>query len=340
MAKKKYENEEAIKVLRKGFNDNIELDLPGDIKFELEENSTKCRIKMNLKKIQDKKSGEKNMQKDSNAFEAWAVAMHIALEEPGIIILDSDGEIDNIPYEGNGHWGRFLYRALRFSEQYGQWFKLSERIEVLVKNFKEYLDNNCFINNVPDGEAGIKEDQGLENKMESELANSKELKNKIGCANIYRQLPVGLFKLEEDNKSKKPKDRCKRNKLIFTGGKSAIDMWSWNEGEFKVIELKADNRMIGIITEIFFYSNYMYDFLVRGWDSVRLNEPSDFRGYSNIMEHKKEFKKVCGIMLADKFHPIIENDEVLKVLNDIRDGVNIKYAKLGYNYEVKINDVE
>ena len=93
-----------------------------------------------------------------------------------------------------------------------------------------------------------------------------------------------------------------------------------------MIELKADeNNKMGIISELFFYYNY----LVR--KSFMLSEPSNHRGYSNILEHKDEFKKVCGIMLADEFHSIIEDERVLDVLNDNNMGDTLKYEKATYN---------
>ncbi|MGP1612735.1 MAG: hypothetical protein ACTTG8_06550 [Catonella sp.] len=336
---KKCENKEAIEKLKETFGGNNKLDLPGNIKFEFEENSTQCRMKLEVQKVV-----KENMQNDAQAFEGWAIAMHIALDKQGTIILDVDEKIDDIPYVCNGHWSRFLYRALRFSEQYGEWFRLSEKVETQVKKFKEYLENNRFTNNIPKNEAGNKGKTGSENYMEIALAENNELKDVVGSFigenEVNRQLKVGLFLVEDNFTDKKKYETNDKNK-IFTGRGSAIDLWTWNEDKLYVVELKANkNKKMGIITEIFFYSNYMYDFLVRDWDSFVLNGPSGDRGYNNILEHKDDFKEVCGIMLADKFHPIIENDEVLKVLNDIRDGVNIKYAKLGYNYEVKINDIE
>ena len=318
-------NEMVLKILKKKIENN-HLKLPSDMEFEIEEGTMRCRIVLNVQKMKDE-----NMQGDDKAFEAWAIAMHIVLDESGIIILDADGEINGNPDDEKGHWYRFLYRALRFSEQYGDWFKLSERIEVLVRNFKEYLENNCFINNVPCSEAKTKDKP--ESRMEEIFSQNGKLKNAVGSHigdnEVNRQLPVGLFHVEESINSKKNYNPNDKNR-IFTGRSSAIDLWTWNGDEFFVIELKADeNNKMGIISELFFYSNYMYDFLVR--KSFMLSEPSNHRGYSNILEHKDEFKKVCGIMLADEFHSIIEDERVLDVLNDNNMGDTLKYEKATYN---------
>lgn len=331
-------NEEARKILISSFG-NKNLKLPGNVSFVLEKNQTQCRIKLNPKKVQTE-----NMQTDTNAFEGWAVALHIALDKPGKIILDVDGEFKRIPYETNGHWGRFLYRALRFSQQYGEWFELSGKIKAVVTEFEKYLEKEYFTNNPPEYEAGIKESHGDENIVEAKFAEDGKLQEALACFDVgnnkvYRQLPVGLFKIIEDvdkNKSYKYSDKTK----VFTGRKSAIDLWTWNEDIFEVIELKTNNPMMGIVTEIFFYSNYMYDFLVGRDRRFILNAPKkeevNNRGYLTIWHSVRErsYEKIRGIMLADKYHSILENPTVLEILNC--NGMNIEYVQAKYKYELEL----
>lgn len=281
----KFENKEATRKLKAKFGGNVKL--PSDVQFIIENNERDCRIILNPQKVQTE-----NMQTNANAFEAWAVALYIALNENGIIILDVDGEFTSMEYEQNGHWGRFLYRALRFSEQY-EWFKLSDKVEVSVNKFKQYLGSNKFTNNLAEGEAGVKEKHNNENVVEAMFAENEEIQKKFDFLignKVYRQLPVGLFKCDETCKYSK-------DRMIFTGGKSAIDLWTWNKDEFRVIELKTKNTMMGIITEIFFYVNYMYDFLIREdgnfilHDTLNISEKD--RGYSDIYKHREDFKKIC-----------------------------------------------
>ena len=132
-----------------------------------------------------------------------------------------------------------------------------------------------------------------ENKVEAEFANKGIRKfiledTDIGDNEVYRQLPVGLFRMKAGRT--KGTYNCSKDTMVFTGGESAIDLWTWQDKSFKVIELKTENPMIGIITEIFFYSNYMYDFLIREWKKdvgFKLNEQylknKDDRGYSNCL---------------------------------------------------------
>lgn len=328
----KYKNKAATKKLKTVFGSWAKL--PSNIEFVLENGERNCKIKLNPQKVQNK-----NMQDNENAFEAWAIALYIALNESGKIILDVDGKFEQIEYGKKGHWGRFLYRALRFSEQY-KWFELDGDVKEQVNKFEDYLDKNKFTNNLPKGEAGVKEKYNNESKVEARFANDVEIRKKFdffGDNPVYRQLPVGLFRISDVSEKGK---LCKYSKdtKVFTGGKSAIDLWTWNENKFEVIELKTKNKMAGIITEIFFYTNYMYDFLVRDTDTFILNEcyalskSRNDRGYNKIAEiwQNEGFKEVQGIMLADEYHAIPDNEKVLEVLNNNTLAGHIKYVKAKY----------
>ena len=92
-------NASAREVLVEAFN-NHNLKLPKNVKFCLEENRSQCRITLKSKTVQ-----RENMQTEANTFEAWAIALHIALGEPGKIVLDVDGTLDEKSEKPSGHWG-------------------------------------------------------------------------------------------------------------------------------------------------------------------------------------------------------------------------------------------
>ena len=147
-----------------------------------------------------------NMQDNSACFEAWCLIIKAQTSNPGLKIeLDVDG-ITVASYPSgkpvNGHLGRFLYRILKFSEQYKQWFELSPALEEIKKNFKNYLDTNKFETNAPLNEAETDLDKllnkGLERYVEQLLVDTGSYKTKIlklssASAIVGRQLPVGLF---------------------------------------------------------------------------------------------------------------------------------------------------
>lgn len=257
-----------------------------------------------------------NMQEAVNAFEAWSIAIHLATKKA--IILDTDGPINYDKYENQMHLCRFLYRALRFQEQYS-WFGLSDYLQDEISKFSVYISNGIFINNYPHGNAGTKTKHNDENLVEGIIA-----KDGIpGFTNnpIYRQLPVGLYKNSLADKN-----------MIFIGGKAAIDLWTWKDSEFVVIELKADRnkkkKMAGIVTEIFFYSNYMRDLLCRQVFTLNRGANNCERGYENILNGS--FNAITGVMLANVYHPIITRN-FLNVLNDNR--CEIRYEKMTYDIE-------
>lgn len=305
------------------------------VKLNIDKNEIVCELELKAKRVK-----EDNMQKDCNAFEGWSIILFPALKDEFNnqnikirLCLDNYDEIAS--NEFNGHMARFLYRAERFCKQY-TWFELSDDLDKVLKE-KEEVFRKCkkYTNNVPEGEAGVKdtdiEDIHVdENVIEITLAEELKLSEIIGkeidfgSNHVYRQLPVGLFR-----------NKVKKENRVFTGGKSAIDLWSWNGDTFHVVELKTRNPMIGIVTEIFFYANFMRDLLVD--ETFILNDDGEDRGYEHIRKHYEEFKKISGIMLADKYHPTLEKrtKEILDVMND-NGNAGIQYYKIDYNYELKV----
>lgn len=79
-------------------------------------------------------------------FEAWCLIIKAKTSNPGLEIELDVKNITEADYDGklpeNGHLGRFLYRILKFSEQYKLWFKLSPILDNLKDKFKTYLDSH------------------------------------------------------------------------------------------------------------------------------------------------------------------------------------------------------
>lgn len=281
-----------------------------------------------------------NMQDNSACFEAWCLIIKAQTSNPGLKIeLDVDG-ITVASYPSgkpvNGHLGRFLYRILKFSEQYKQWFELSPALEEIKKNFKNYLDTNKFETNAPLNEAETDLDKllnkGLERYVEQLLVDTGSYKTKIlklssASAIVGRQLPVGLFV------GTKAKEH-----VVFTGGTSAADFWAVDGDTVKVYELKSKNPMVGIITEIFFYSNYVCDVFIEKGNKMNPNKPKKYyRNYDKI-----KGKKVQGIMLSnsDGWHAglkdVASRNQIIDIMNDNSIEKKIQYAWIEYNFKMSI----
>lgn len=294
-----------------------------------------------------KNGAKNNMQKNPACFEGWAIILKTYVIDKNPQKFDKvklccpNITLPSETDEGRFHFKRFLYRVLRFDEQY-DWFTIDEKLaDIITSSFKPLLQKH-LVNNYPLSKA-----KGFNNKDEpsehivecilskkSAQNNSKTLHtyfNKIGIPNdnliIDRQLPVGLFENEVSEKTK-----------VFTGRKSALDLWGFsssNPNDFYVFELKYNNQMIGTITEAFFYANYMHDLLDRnGAFTLSNNVKGNFRNYSTIYSLKdKDINIIHAVMLLDRgsMHPAITT-ELLAVLNQGSQKA-IEYSVAEYEFD-------
>ncbi len=270
---------------------------------------------------------EEHMEIPGNAFEGWAIAARVCSKKNIILSVNDYSYFpkDKDRYVGHSHFSRFLYRIMKFTEQY-RWFEVEELLKDVVCNFKDFLEREDLINTIPIKEVEDTERIEDENSVEANLAMLGELKKilgkepDIGEGIVHRQLPVGLFI------GKKSKDT-----EVFTCGRSAIDLWNKNGEIMNVIELKHKNNMIGIITEIFFYANYMLDLVdENGLFILADNKGSSSRGYDEL---EKGLMRVNGIMLADSYHPCVDARS-LKVLNENSKKEKLKYYLAKYSADI------
>jgi hypothetical protein len=303
---------------------------------------TSPKLVMTLTKEAAGFSNPINMQDTRACFEAWCLIIKAKTEEqkkePKLEIVLDVKDITVADYDGklpkNGHWGRFLYRILKFSEQYKKWFKLSHDLEEIKEKFKNYLDSNKFVTSAPDKEP--KEDianYNLESYVEylfcDSISAQKDILNLPSRTTIDRQLPVSLFE------GTKPST----TNVVFTRGKSAVDFWAVDGDTINVYELKSDNPMVGIITEIFFYSNYVHDVFIsksldhgKGHVTTLKDKEETYRSYDKIGG-----KKVKGIMLSNSnrkgWHSSLDKptrNKVKEIMNENDMSEAIQYEFLGY----------
>lgn len=198
------------------------------------------------------------------------------------------------------------------------------------------MDTNKFETNAPLNEAETDLDKllnkGLERYVEQLLVDTGSYKTKIlklssASAIVGRQLPVGLFV------GTKAKEH-----VVFTGGTSAADFWAVDGDTVKVYELKSKNPMVGIITEIFFYSNYVCDVFIEKGNKMNPNKPKKYyRNYDKI-----KGKKVQGIMLSnsDGWHASLKDvasrNQIIDIMNDNSIEKKIQYAWIEYNFKMSI----
>ena len=215
---------------------------------------------------------------------------------------------------------------------------LSDELEAMRKNFADFLRSGKFVNNEPSKEEEDDEDvlgtEGYVEKRFCDDGSKREEILEVQGKNVVmnRQLPVGLFKNEKSDAT-----------AVFTGKKSAIDFWLLYKNELNIYELKAKNKMVGILTEIFFYSNYMRDVYWHNSLETKqnveiLNPKKTDRSYNKLCDGIKNITKITGWILADEFHPLVKDatDAVINIMNDNGIESELQYDKKQYDLKIDI----
>lgn len=240
-----------------------------------------------------------NMQSNSSCFEGWSLVLKRWIPECTGVVLQWK-QAEPMTKNESGHYQRFLFRVIRFSESIS-WFRIDDSCKKLLRESVLKGDDRLVLNQ-PGSRPELTEPTGTlyelsENQLEIKLVTNKEingkLKNLSGATFLGNQLPVGLFR-----------DSVKKKNLVFTGGKSAVDIWGMNKDKkvAKLFELKkAGSIPIGIITELLFYS-----FVVNLVQSGRVEFPSSL-GIQGT-------QKVDSFLIGPELHPLIDT-ESLSILN-------------------------
>lgn len=263
-----------------------------------------------------------NMQQDAAAFETWALALKVAGARKVILRWNDNAQ-------AGAHFCRFSYRVARFSELFGAWFKANPLPNTEIPSQPNGAEPQFLLNEEsqprgggPDGASGAQalnlraSEHDLELALAGDHPASAALKKILGLKIVHRQLPVGVFK-----------GKVAKSTSVFTGGRSAIDLWgiAGDKGLF-LFELKnARNKKLGALAELFFYSMVMHD-LQRGVLGLGRTTAKAERPYHAITETKS----IDAYILAPNFHPLIEKKDaaVLKLFNEAfaSAGVPIRFG--------------
>jgi len=320
------ENKEIIKELKQ-ITKIKSINLPSSIIFSIVENV----LKVNLKDV----SG--NMQEDKSAFEGWIICLkswfpeiekvELHWEQPYFkkdIEKYSEKEIKK-DKNRELHYNRFLFRVLQFSKMY-PWFSYSEGKKKNISDFENILKNKLIINYPNDIKRHSISESKKEDIIESLFVNEYKflLKDKLLLSELNQQLPVGIFTgLKSENTR------------LFTGQKSAIDIWGSNGDELSIFELKYQNKKVGIISELLFYLGIMNKVFIKG--TIKYPEKArdiKYRDFPKLYSKIKTITKLKGYFLVDKdkLHPLIGND-VIKLINTGLENIgNIRTQTRPSNY--------
>lgn len=271
--------------------DQRRIRLPADNHIRFHKSGVDAHIDM------DEVAVTANMQEAVAAFEGWAICLWHWLSFRHVTLRWRAP--DNAA--SSRHYARFLYRLQRFADLFPNRFRVGtpELLEACLVRKGTPLFLNV---------AGSTWNEGAERKGESKIEcdlvgpHSALLCDVTGADRLGRQFPVGLYRAAD---LKGP---------VFTGGTSAIDIVATDGSRFDVIELKAgSNISVGAVSELLFYA-----FVVR---DAAGEQPRFLFGHGSAGRSAigpadvRNAKSVRAILLAEQFHPLLENPALLNMLN-------------------------
>jgi hypothetical protein len=291
-------------------NKRRNIKIPRGINFSVADDTVKMKLSSN--------AVSSNMQKDDGAFEGWALILKRWGNYQNVII-----SWDKPDLIANGHYQRFLFRLKHFSQDFNSWFSIDKDCQLFLDDFK-IKQAEKYLLNIP-SKRGDKVSPNPEAILEDRFVNSdlrEPLMNISNAVSVYRQLPVGVFE-----------NKVSKSASIFTGGKSAIDIWGFNKSnELLVFELKADsNEKVGIISELYFYVCVLQ--MVR----------KQIFKYENCLDENKHLleipttKKIKAYFLSPTLHPLVDK-KILKLLSaGTPDEISYHYIQFNKEYKLTLD---
>ncbi len=252
-----------------------------------------------------------NMQSDSAAFDAWALALlfHCGAQEVHIGL----GPGVRVDCESLRHYERFLYRLRRFADLFRDRVKITNwpaaGSKALDPQIKRLLNRPNSRKNPPQTERDERMKAASapapsESDLEKALEVSGAFREHFHLTKVMRQWPTGLFN-----------GSVGEGHQVFTGGKSGIDLIGIQDDTLVLFELKkAGNRKAGAVSELLFYASVMRDAL---GDSPTFEFESK-KAIKNCEITPKDItscSKIRGVLLAPGFHPFFEEASIFKELN-------------------------
>ena len=282
----------------------VNCELPSQMKFDVEGKTLLIQV--------SPKGLKENMQSNPAAFEGWAMCLKANYPQlfSNVVIQWKPLDIDSLTLNERAHYYRFLYRANQFQTNYPDWVSIRPAVpQNVIDEIPQWVLNYPS----QDSAESKKENPNAESHLERSLL--EPMKKHFAFAN--HQLPVGLF--YKMVSSKKEFARTPRRL-------SQIDLWSLDNDILTIYELKNDvNISVGIVSEVLFYANVINDLVCH-----RVNYPSDFfnkkKHYRDIEKladaiyPSNKIKKVNGVILANKLHPLVTN-EVISLMATNKSGI-------------------
>lgn len=257
-----------------------------------------------------------NMQDNEAAFESWAIALKYYLKEYiETITIDWERDFSN-GEDGFLHYNRFVYRLAKFVQTYS-WARSAKTIPAIPTML-------CCNVGTEEAASADKHSLGDEGWLECKYVEEHSMDYDV----INHQFPVGIFH-----------EKVSETTHYTTGGKSAIDIWAIKDDCLSIFELKKpENKLLGIISELMFYTNIVDDILSHRImyeeesENVKLAVEGDIRGFKKFYEayEKGTINKIESIFLADNRHSLL-SDELIDFIND---SPRWKYKNISFKHKI------
>lgn len=256
-----------------------------------------------------------NMQDNEAAFESWAIALKYYLKEYiETITIDWERDFSN-GEDGFLHYNRFVYRLAKFVQTYS-WARSAKTIPAIPTML-------CCNVGTEEAASADKHSLGDEGWLECKYVEEHSMDYDV----INHQFPVGIFH-----------EKVSETTHYTTGGKSAIDIWAIKDDCLSIFELKKpENKLLGIISELMFYTNILDDILSHRImyeeesEDVKDAVKDNIRGFKKFYEayEKGTINKIESIFLADNLHPLL-SDELIDFIND---SPRWKYKNISFKHK-------
>lgn len=314
----KSEIERKIKSNFPFFENQRNIKIPNGINWNIEGNIVTMSLSSNIVC--------ENMQKNSSAFEGWALVIKRWGEYEKIII-----RWDKPDSTTNSHYQRFLFRIKQFRQDFSEWFIIDNNCEIFLNDLKIIETGEYFLN-LPSKDRG----KDLSNQKEVSITEAKlenrfvykdlkeSLKEISNADELYSQLPVGVFA-----------NKISKDTSIFTYGKSAIDIWGYSKAnELLVFELKTTrNITIGIISELYFYTCVLHNLQKQKFKHLCL-------GKYTYLSKIPRTKNIKAYFLTPELHPLIDR-KLFEILNSVvPNEIIYQHIKFNPNDEFKLTVIQ
>ena len=239
-----------------------------------------------------------NMQTDAAAFEGWALALLLWCGEKTITLDWTE------PATDSGHYQRFLYRVDRFRSLLPDLIFLADEAK-LARSRVLHPKGELLINQ-PSQSRAVSEERVAslppEAQLEARLVADPAFSRRYELTAVDRQFPAGLYE-----------GAVARDRAVFTGGKSAIDIVGTSESGFWLFELKAGgNAPIGGLTELLFYTSLIRD-AAGPTPRFSFADGAPFTAISGA--DVRNAAAINAVLLVEASHPLLDHPELPALLN-------------------------